>query len=100
MKQILEAFDSTAELTARKLTASLQRSAMDSGWDPEVASNLSVNFSGDKFDVSVPPQYDEAAWRFEYGDGNRRPTGVIRKLKFGNAESSTFLDMLGKANKK
>lgn len=100
MKQILDAFDSTAELTARKLTANLQRSALDSGWDQEVASNLSVNFSGDKFDVNIPPQYDEAAWRLEYGDGNRRPTGVIRKLKFGNAESSTFLDMLGKAGKK
>jgi hypothetical protein len=99
MKQILDAFDSTAELTARKLTANLQRSAMDSGWDPQVASNLSVSYSGDKFDVVVPPEYDEAAWRFEYGDGNRRPTAVIRKLKFGNAESSTFLDMLGKAAK-
>lgn len=100
MKQILDAFDSTAELTARKLTANLQRSAVDSGWDANVASSLSVDYSGEKFDVSVPAEYDEAAWKFEYGDGNRRPTGVIRKLKFGNAESSTFLDMLGKVSKK
>lgn len=97
MKHILDAFDSTADLAARKLTANLRSSAMKSGWDPQVASSLSVSYSGDKFDVVVPPEYDEAAWKFEYGDGNRRPTAVIRKLKFGNAESSTFLDMLGKA---
>lgn len=97
MKHILDAFDSTAELAARKLTANLRRSALDSGWDADVAESLSVNYSGDKFDVVIPPEYDEAAWKFEYGDGYRRPTAVIRKLKFGNAESSAFLDMLGKA---
>jgi hypothetical protein len=97
MKHILDAFDSTADLAARKLTASLRTSAMDSGWDPQVANSLSVSYSGEKFDVVVPPEHDEAAWKFEYGDGRRRPTAVIRKLKFGNADSSAFLDLLGKA---
>ena len=100
MKHILDAIDTATNLTARKLTAGIRRTAVRSGWDPQVAGSLSVGYSDGKFNVNIPEEYKEAAMTFEYGSETRRPTAVIRKFKYRNAESSEFFGNLEKASKK
>jgi hypothetical protein len=100
MKQLFDALDSATDLTARKLTAGLRRTAIRSGWDSEVVRNLSVAYSDGRFDVSIPEQYKEKAMDFEYGNQERRPTAVIRKLKHSNRDSSEFLSIWDRLGKK
>lgn len=95
MKHILDALDSATELTAKRLTAGLRRSAYQSGWTPEVTRNLSVKHDGKGFDVSIPDEYKEKAMDHEYGNESSRPTAVIRKFKNHNMDSKAFFGSLG-----
>lgn len=94
MKQILDSLDSAASLTARRLTSGLRRSAYQHGWSPEVTRNLSVNYDGKGFGVSVPDEYRDQMMDFEYGNESRRPTAVIRKFKNHNIDSKAFFGAL------
>jgi hypothetical protein len=100
MKHILDSLDLTSSLTARKLTAGIRRTAVRSGWNSEVARNLSVGYSDGKFEVKVPEEYQDAVMTLEYGNESVRPTSVIRKFKYSNAESTEFLSNLNKVGKK
>ena len=100
MNQILDSFDTATQVTARRLTAGIRRTATKSGWDNEVASSLSVKYADGKFDVEIPDTYKEAAMTFEYGDTVRRPTSVIRKYKFSSLPDKTFLSTMSEVGYK
>ena len=99
MKHILDSLDTATNLTARRLTAGIRRTALRNGWDSDVARSISVGYSDGQFKVNIPEEYKEQAMNFEYGTEIRRPTSVIRKFKYGNSESSTFFDSLSKVSK-
>lgn len=94
MKHVIDALDDAAAITASKLTAGIRRTAHESGWAPHVADSLSVQYSGGKFAVSVPPEHEEEAWKYEYGTEGRRPTAVLRKYEYSNSDSKAFFNTL------
>lgn len=94
MKHVIDALDDAAAITASKLTAGIRRTATESGWAPHVANSLSVVYQEGKFDVSVPPEHEDEAWKSEYGSETRRPTAVLRKYQHGNADSKAFFSTL------
>lgn len=94
MKHVIDSLDDAAAITASKLTAGIRRTAHESGWAPHVANSLSVHYRGGKFDVSIPEEHADEAWKYEYGSETRRPTAVLRKYQYGNADSKAFLSTL------
>lgn len=94
MKHVIDSLGDAAAITASKLTAGIRRSAQDSGWAPHVANSLSVVYQDGKFDVSIPEEHADEAWKYEYGSETRRPTAVLRKYKHANADSKAFLSTL------
>lgn len=94
MKHVIDALDDAAAITASKLTAGIRRTAHESGWAPHIAESLSVVYKEGKFDVSVPEEHSDEAWKYEYGSQTRRPTAVIRKYQHSNAESKAFFSTL------
>lgn len=94
MKHVIDALDDAAAITASKLTAGIRRTAHANGWAPHVADSLSVTYQNGKFGVSVPEEHADEAWKYEYGSETRRPTGVLRKYEYSNADSKAFFSTL------
>ena len=88
---IIEAVRESASAATTKATASLRRSAYESGWDGRAASSLEVYFDGNRWAVSG----SEDAASEEYGGPGRTPNAAVRR--FGNhskvVESAMLADL-------
>jgi hypothetical protein len=65
---------------ASELTKELRERALNGGWDKEVVDNLHVEYTDKTMRVQVHPDYAERAFKHEFGDGNSRPSAIVRKL--------------------
>jgi hypothetical protein len=81
-KKLIEAGAKAAIDAAMYMTADLRHSAYKSGWNSEVASNLTVMYSGSAYDIHVDDVFKKEAMDMEYGTPTQRPTAVFRK--YGN----------------
>lgn len=79
MKKLVDAARKAAQQTSILMTADLRQSAMDSGWDSDIASNTLVMFDGTQYQVSVHTDFESQAMDLEYGTTATRPTAVFRK---------------------
>jgi hypothetical protein len=68
-----------AHLTAHLMSDEVKSHLKKSGWDADVADNVSVHFEGDKFNFRIHPDYAERAWVHEYGSPEHPPTAALRK---------------------
>jgi hypothetical protein len=84
-----KAIKSAATKLAPRLTSTLVQYAIADGWEPRVAKGLKVIYKDNKYQFSVNGSVEKQALAYEYGDGNRRPKGTVRR--FGNLN-----DMAGK----
>jgi hypothetical protein len=76
---IRKASHKAAQDTASFMTHQLRQSALQHGWDKDVAENTHVEYGSGKFTVKVHPDYSSRAFVHEYGSETQRPTAVIRK---------------------
>lgn len=84
-----KAIKSAATKLAPRLTSSLVQYAIADGWEPRVAKGLKVTYKDNRYHFSVSGGVQDQALAYEYGDGNSRPKGTVRR--FGNLN-----DMAGK----
>lgn len=103
MKKLLDITKRAAHDAAAVMTHQLQTSALQHGWDADVAANTHVVFEDGKFTTKIHPDYAERAHKHEYGTESVRPTGVIRKMtndpKAGQAVLKSSLNLHWKASK-
>ena len=97
MKKYIDAIHKAAHDTAGYMTSEVRQSALQHGWNNEVANSITVDYKDGDFHHSVAPEHEEAAWVHEYGTENERPTAVLRKYG-GNADhlDSAFMMSLSK----
>lgn len=91
MTSLVEILTKAAQGTASDLTGAMQDTAALAGWDPKVASNTSVKFTGSTFAVDVHPKYEERAKAHEYGSQTSSPTSVMRKFSNNDADAADML---------
>ncbi|CAB4128705.1 hypothetical protein UFOVP223_98 [uncultured Caudovirales phage] len=73
------------------MTDQVQQRALSEGWDPEVASSLSVRYQHKKFIMSVADEHKNRAFDFEFGTQNSAPKGTLRR--FGNENHAAGVDL-------
>jgi hypothetical protein len=80
MKHVLKHFPQAAAEAARSMTYDLRNSAIEHGWNPEIANSLRVTHTGSAFKVHVPKKHRKTVHELEYGTESSRPTAVLRKF--------------------
>lgn len=81
-----DVFDKAFQDTAKDMTEELRKNALNSGWHKDVVENMSVEYD-DGFKVKVHPDYEERAFKHEFGSPGVSPTAVIRKYQNKNTEA-------------
>ena len=82
MQNVNSLLNSKALNGSEEMTAALRERAMDSGWPTDIASQISVEFDGSSLYFNIPDSIAETVYELEYGTPNRRPTSVLRGLKY------------------
>jgi hypothetical protein len=97
---IAKFIDNLKHQTAKELTSELRSRALASGWDKDVVSNTRVEYTGGKMAVNTHPDYEERAFKHEFGTEHTRPTAVIRKLNNDREASKQVVSRAVRGGKK
>lgn len=79
MKQYIDALTNATHDAAKVLTYDLREAAIRDGWEPEVASGISLTYDGSKFVHSLGDLHKDRAFVHEYGDERQHPKATIRR---------------------
>ena len=79
MKDIISAIQRGATSSAPHITRDLRRHTREHGWDPQVVSNTSVNYDGERFTASIADGFQGQGFDHEYGTETTPPSAAIRK---------------------
>lgn len=82
MQNVNSLLTSKALNGSEEMTAALRERAMDSGWPADVISQISVEFDGSNLYFNIPEHLENIVYDLEYGNTTRRPTSVLRGLKY------------------
>lgn len=95
MKKLREASQRAAADTAKFMTHQIRSQATAAGWDADVVKNVHVEYDGKSYSTKVHPDYAERAFVHEYGNGDSKPTAVLRKFSSDTQTTErAFLQML------
>ena len=92
MDVVVKALKNTLHQMAVHMTDQVQQRALSEGWDPEVASSLTVNYQHKKFIMSVADEHKNRAFDIEFGTQNTAPKGTLRR--FGNENQPAEVDFV------
>lgn len=79
MKKYLSAVTNATHDIAKFMTYDLRSVAVREGWEPEVASGLSISYDGNKFAYNLGDQFSEQAFNHEFGTETTRPKATVRR---------------------
>jgi hypothetical protein len=69
-----------------RLTEELRSHALNDGWEPDIASGMTVAYKDGKFVTSVSDSHAGRAFDHEYGNMAGSPKATVRK--FGNSNNA------------
>ena len=93
MRKVFKAIRQAQADAASSMTERLRSSAIASGWDAEVASNISLDHDGKSFSLNIHPDYKARAFDHEFGTETTPPKAVLRKHLMNTSE---FDQIMGK----
>lgn len=93
MRKVINAIRQAQADAANSMTERLRSSALASGWDAEVAKNISLEHDGKAFSLNIHPDYTGHVFDHEFGTETTPPRPVLRKHLLDPQE---FNQMMGK----
>ena len=86
MRKVFKAIRQAQADAANSMTERLRSSAIASGWNAEVAANISLEHDGKAFSLNIHPDYKARVFDHEFGTETTPPRSVLRKHLMDSAE--------------
>jgi hypothetical protein len=80
MKHVIKTLHKAASEAADSMTTILRKAAVSSGWDPEVADKLVLDYSDKQYTLKVHPDYKSRVLDHEFGTEGVPPKPILRKF--------------------
>lgn len=80
MKKLADALKKSLKDTSRELTAEMRDTAIQQGWDANVANGLTLQVGLGNLAMAVKSNIQNRALDLEYGTSDASPNSVMRKF--------------------
>lgn len=79
MNFLTKALTAATHDSAKVMTTEVRHHAIQQGWEPEVASGISIKYDGEKLNYDLGSDHRDRAFVHEFGNENQPPKATIRR---------------------
>lgn len=80
MRKVSNALHNASVDAAESMTKHIRSAAISSGWNPDVANKLTLNYIDKKFSLVVDPAFKAKVHDHEFGTQTSPPSPVLRGI--------------------